>query len=212
MRFFKRNSEAKGLIGYYKLSDWWFSVFTEDERKHLEKLYTPFRGGGDATSGSKGILTEAQISESGQTVSMFLNGLASFLGKDRELASRVLKKAEEESLRTDDVMGLHFIYLAMIEIHYRDRDSIAGALELAIEACEKQIALAPKAVIAFNKEYQSQFLPSHTGFKQLAIIREKQGNYKEAIRISTEAKKQGWKGDWDKRIERYEKNSNRSIN
>jgi hypothetical protein len=43
-------------------------------------------------------------------------------------------------------------------------------------------------------------LPSHTGFTQLAIVREKQHNYSEAIRLAQLAQGQGWGGDWDKRI------------
>ncbi len=38
--------------------------------------------------------------------------------------------------------------------------------------------------------------------KQLAIVREKQKNYTEAIRIAKEALSQGWSGDWERRIVR----------
>jgi len=34
------------------------------------------------------------------------------------------------------------------------------------------------------------------------IIREKQGNHTEVLRLAEQAKTQGWTGDWDKRIER----------
>jgi len=48
-------------------------------------------------------------------------------------------------------------------------------------------------------------LPRHVGFDQLAIIREKQHDYAEAIRLSELAMKQGWNGDWEARIARCEK-------
>lgn len=49
------------------------------------------------------------------------------------------------------------------------------------------------------------FLPSHHGYKQLAIILEKRGDYGDALAICEQAKGQGWKGDWDSRIVRLEK-------
>lgn len=48
-------------------------------------------------------------------------------------------------------------------------------------------------------------LPRHVGFEQLAIIREKQQNYADAIRVSQLAMKQGWAGDWESRLARCEK-------
>ncbi len=47
-------------------------------------------------------------------------------------------------------------------------------------------------------------MPSHTGLRQLAIIREKDGEFDAAIQLCRQAKKDGWSGDWDKRIERLE--------
>lgn len=85
------------------------------------------------------------------------------------------------------------------------RDSEASAMNLAIQACKLQIELAPQAANAFRKEYIKQPLPRPVGYEQLAIIREKEKNYLEAIKLSKQAKKQGWAGDWDKRIERCEK-------
>ncbi len=45
-------------------------------------------------------------------------------------------------------------------------------------------------------------LPRHTGYEQLAIIREKEKDHPEAIRLCGEAMAQGWNGDWEKRIQR----------
>jgi hypothetical protein len=93
-------------------------------------------------------------------------------------------------------------YLHKIRAYYPCRDSIPGALDLAIKACEDQICIAKQSARQFIKEGG---LPEHTGYKQLCIIREKQGNYNEVIRLSTEAKEAGWPGDWDKRIEKAKK-------
>ena len=48
-------------------------------------------------------------------------------------------------------------------------------------------------------------LAQHSGYRQLCIIREKQGNHSEVIRLAEQAKSEGWVGDWDKRIERAKK-------
>jgi hypothetical protein len=45
----------------------------------------------------------------------------------------------------------------------------------------------------------------HKGFTQLCILEEKAGNYKELLELATQAKKEGWYGDWDKRIEKAKK-------
>lgn len=52
--------------------------------------------------------------------------------------------------------------------------------------------------------------PGHRGFMQLAIIREKEGNFGAAIALAEQAKGQGWTGDWDKRIGRVQKKTSRS--
>jgi len=48
-------------------------------------------------------------------------------------------------------------------------------------------------------------LGEHPGYKQLCIIREKQGNWQEVVRFAEQAKSEGWAGDWDKRIEKAKK-------
>ena len=75
-------------------------------------------------------------------------------------------------------------------------------LKKAIDACKQQIDLAPKTIDALKTEYKDSTLPSHKGYEQLAIILEKQKTYKEAIDLCGQADKQGWAGDWKKRIER----------
>lgn len=97
----------------------------------------------------------------------------------------------------------HFGLLEEIRTYYKKRDQ-PGFLEKAIKACEMQIALAPKAAAGFKSEFGDDPLPGHTGYEQLAIIRAKQGNYEEAIRLCNEAQSSGWAGDWDARIERYQ--------
>lgn len=55
------------------------------------------------------------------------------------------------------------------------------------------------------KAFQSQGwpkMPTHLGFRRIAVNLERQGDFQGAISACREAKRQGWSGDWDKRIER----------
>ena len=102
------------------------------------------------------------------------------------------------------ILDVHFLYGQKIKIYYKDREK-QEYLEKAIEACKQQIKIAPKAAKAFRTEYKDSSLPSHQGYKQLAIILEKQGHFREAIELCVQADKEGWAGDWQKRIERCKK-------
>jgi len=110
---------------------------------------------------------------------------------------------------TGNGLDEHFKISGEIIIYYRQRDKIPGMLEKAIEACRKQIDLSSKAAQLFKDKYLNQSLPCHAGYDQLVIIYSKQSKYKEAIDLCKQAKEQGWRGDWDRRIKRYEKKLNR---
>jgi hypothetical protein len=120
--------------------------------------------------------------------------------EDRSIANRIHDKAKE-FFDMDDPLDLHHWYRHVIGFAFRGRDPDPVALAETIEACEKQIAIASEAAEDFRHRISLQ-LPYHTGYERLAIIREKQRDYTEAIRLATQAKEQGWEGDWDKRIER----------
>ncbi len=225
--FGRNQRQIGGDIAYYGLTDWWLSSFTEEERSYIEKAFQPVStGAGGVQQESR--LTTGQTLSTSQSATGFLWGLASWFDKpdDRYIGLRILEHAEETmgslselaleegegSLDRNDkgtnILDAHFLYLGMIKIHYKQRDNIPGALEEAIQACEKQIAIAPQAARAFREEYrnsQQPNIPEHTGYKQLAIIRDKQSDYEAAIQLCEEAKAQGWAGDWDKRIARYRK-------
>ena len=64
----------------------------------------------------------------------------------------------------------------------------------------KQIKISKKVFEIFKSEFDKPV--GHTGFKQLAIILEKEKHYQKALNICREAAEQGWAGDGDIRIER----------
>lgn len=202
--FLKRKQQVKGEIGYFGLGDWWLSTFSDVERKYIQETFKSLSTGGERSA----TLTEGTISFTTQTAAGLLWGLASRFKKpnDLSIAKRLLDKAEEVA---DDPLDLHFTYQQMIEVFYRSRELDPSALDLAVQACIKQIALAPQAAKAFKKEYKGQPLPEHRGYEQLAIVREKEKNYTEVIRLCQQAKQQGWNGDWDKRIARCQEKLSR---
>ncbi len=197
-----------GAIGYFGLTNWWLSHFSDSERAYIEQKYQPMTAGVGGRSDNNRPLTQGKIRFSTQTIGMFLSGLSSWFThsqEDRVLARRILQKAIDVVDPKQDIFGLHFTYQALIQAWYKDRDIIPQALEETVKACQGQISIAPQAAKAFRKEYPTRPLVAHVGYEQLTIIRDKQGKLKEAIQIAKEAKKQGWDGDWDNRVERYEK-------
>ena len=199
MGLFGRKPKVEGLIGYFRLGDWWLSTFTEKERNSIEAAYGPL----DAHPRP---LTQGKISTN-QTAVGLLGRLADWFKKPEDfyLARRILLKMEELIPSCQGILDQHFAYQVMVEVFYRNRETDPTGLDSAIVACEKQIRIAPNAARAFKREFKDSQLPAHVGYRQLAIIREKQGDLAAAIRLSNEATRQGWDGDWEKRIARSRK-------
>jgi len=202
--FFKTKSSIKGEIGYLGLSEWWLSEFSEEERGYIVKTFQPLGSSGEC-------LIKGEISSMSQTAISLLSSLAGWFRDEqhRIIAYKMLKKAEEMLEQAKDVLDIHFFWSTKIEIYYRHRDNDSNALSEAVKACIKQIEIADKAIKAFKKEYRGNPLPTHKGYEQLAIIKEKDKDFNSAIELATKALQQGWGGDWQKRIERCTKKMNK---
>jgi len=197
----KVSSKGEGLIGYYGLTDWWLSTFTEEERKEIQAVRPTL------VVGDNEDIIVSERAYPGSTTGWLENGLSSlaieFIGsKNMDIAARLLAKAEETG--GAKLLDRHFTYQGMAQAYYRHRNDDPEALDLAIDACEKQIHLGPEAAKVFLAEDTEDYLPAHHGFQQLAIIREREKDYAEAIRLCREAMAQGWGGEWEKRIARCE--------
>jgi tetratricopeptide (TPR) repeat protein len=201
-----KRSEIEGQIGFFGLVEWWLSTFTPTERIHIEERYKPFVAGRGHPAAAGSRLTTGKVKSAGDSAAYFLQDLAfSFTRRDdRHIARRILSKAEELAANAP-VLDRHFLYLKIIQTYNPDRDVDPGALDKVIDACQRQIDLAPEAAPVFRLRFRGARLPEHRGFEQLANIREKLGEYKEAIRLNKEALRQGWVGDWKMRIDRCEK-------
>lgn len=189
-----------GLIEYFNLTGWWLSSFSEADRRYLSRAYVAAMLGDDTPP------DQGRVLGTSSSCCGFLTGLApwSEASQRLDLVDKIAAKAEEVGIRDSSYVDLHFLYTVLIRDLYKLR-AIDGMLDRVIDACEKQIAIAQKAAVGIRKEYRGEPLPAHVGYKQLAIIREKESNFTEALRLAKQAKKQKWNGDWDSRIQRLEK-------
>jgi hypothetical protein len=177
--------ETHGYIGHFNLTDWWFSAFSEEERQYIELAFQPLGfqievGAAAPNADQDSLLTGSRGLQVYGRAGSFLANLAEWLNnpEGRHLARRMIENAE--SIATDP-LEKHDVYQVMIVVNYRDREKDPKFLEGAISACVKQIAIAPEVIVEW-KAQRPKVVPTHRGFEQLAIIREKQGRYAEAIR------------------------------
>jgi hypothetical protein len=201
MSGFFEEEKVGGVIAYYDLQDWWLNSFTSQEREYIIRKFQPL-----GTEKSNGLIS-GSVSWCSQSVISFLQNLSGWFNnrQDRELAMKILNKAEELSMlhienatgnltkeEVELILDKHFLYHQIIKTYYPERNSKSGALEKAIEACLKQIALAPLAAKAFRKKWKGNELPAHTGYNQLVIILKKLHKLEEATALYEEASKAGW--------------------
>lgn len=188
-----------GYISFYNLDEWWQETFTAEEQRHIEGVYQPL--GGDIAT-----LTSGSIGSSSQTAAQFLGALASWFltGEQRVIGRKIGQKAILLADPEKRPVETHFILQRLIQLHYPDRKD-PQMMESAIRCCLAQIAIQGEVKQQMLADSPDQPLPSHTGFKQLAIIREKEGDFEAAIELSESALLNGWAGDWEKRIERCRK-------
>jgi tetratricopeptide (TPR) repeat protein len=203
--FLKGGTRIRGSIGHFGLEDWWLSVFSDEERQYIQSKFQPLGSSGDS-------LTSGEIGYTSETAVGLLSGLSGWFSAahDRHIAYRILEKAEELSSSCTRILDVHFLYQGMMEIYYKDRDRPECKAK-AVYACRQQIALAPKAAEEFRLSFKTSPLPCHTGYEQLVIILEKDGDYKEAIELCKQAEKQGWAGNWRQRIDRCQEKLDKSL-
>ncbi len=203
MALFFNRKKVGGDIAYYGLTDWWLNELTKDERNIIRNTYKPL--------GTTNLIDEGSISFSSQSKLSFLGTLSEWFKKNEYfyIGNKIYIEGEKHIDETPDILDKHFFFLNGIRLYYANRDLHPMALEKAIECCKLQISISEKAKKAFLKEYKNENLPQHTGYKQLAIIYEKQANFNEALKISKQALSEGWNvDDCKKRIEKLEKKIN----
>jgi hypothetical protein len=183
-----------------ELARWYVETFTLEERQRIAGVFQPMVVGVGADAPRSNPIDRPPAQKLWALVGWFKSE------NDRAVALRLVDGAIRFASETLD---RHFALQAAIELHYRLRAQ-PHHMEMAERFCRQQIAMAPDAAQAFRAEFRGEgrapdFMPSHVGYKQLAIILEKGGDLGEAIDLCALAAEQGWRGDWDKRIERLQK-------
>lgn len=137
----------KGMVGYYRLSDWFLATFSPEERAGMQKLY---RAGYDDP---RVTLTTGDIGEAppAETVLRFIGSLAQAFEDFPAITQRILRKGIETIAPATDIIDIHFFYGVVAKTAYRHRDKVNGALETAMDFCNKQIQIAPMVMDAFRR-------------------------------------------------------------
>ena len=177
--------------------------FSAAERDYMETVFRTSESPADSRP-----LTRDRGGTVFQTASGLLTMLADRLlerPQDRDLASKVLAKAEQRALAVDDILGLHFVYHQMIRLHNRWKDQFPDARDVAFAACHKQIRLAPQAAKAFRQKRPNEPLPVHLGYLLASTMLEKDEVYEAAMELCKQAKYEGWAGTWPSRIQQLNK-------
>ena len=185
-----------GLIGYYKLEDWWFNSYTEQERKFINESYHPL-------GAEKNLLIEGNVKCNDEKEFIFLANLSSWFNTKEQYNISSPMILESERLFKNEsvpVLDLHFYYNNLITFYYKFR-AVDLMYDSAKNSCLKQIEISANSKDSWIKNFGEK-LPAHLGFKQLSIIFEKEKNYIAAIEISEKALREGWSGDWEKRLEK----------
>ncbi len=194
-------AQVKGYIGHFGLTEWWSKSFTNDEKKYITERYKKYHPRSGRNSLIEGDIFIPKSSTRPTTVTSYLNFLTSIFRKPEEnaIARRINQKSLESASFLDET---HEALKWAIRLNFKARNSISNALDLTIESCRRQIELAPEIALLHKTKHPLLSLGEHEGYTRLVKILEERHDYKEVIRLATVAKAEGWKGDWDIRIER----------
>jgi hypothetical protein len=214
------------ILEKFDLKDWWIQSLSTNQRNQITNGYSPMGLPVSETPFLYQSVDKTPFSDSFGKLSLLLT-----LSHVAESPAKEILKAKAESELTKsnttaniNLIDIHLALASLIQHHYSLRADNKH-YEKAKELCLIQISLASKVakkfkhpekpkelkrlhkITGFRHPYydEPQMLPSHTGYKQLAIILEKVGDIKGTIKLSKQALKQGWTDYYEKRIERLNK-------
>ena len=189
--FFNR---TKGYINYFKLNKWWKQSFTSFDRKYIESKFSAL--------GSSITLTKGKILSTDLSLIMLIVSLIDYFDaiKDKNIILKFIQLGDAR-LKTSSITDQHFFHSIKSKFLYKLRKEDDEFLRSSITSAKDQVSLSTKASRSFKSKFGSP-LPAHEGYKRLAIYYEQNKQYELAISYCEKALKQGWKGEWEKRIER----------
>jgi hypothetical protein len=166
-------NKVEGRIAYYKLEEWWFSTFDENERIYIDSRYQPM--GLQPHS-----LTRGRVIELRQPVTEFLNGLNTWFrsSNDGTIAERIHYKLTELG-REDPIVGPGYYDGRHFTTYVRDFEILkknGNSTEL-----EKLLLELVNATESENAVDNMGVAPAY--YSELAIHYRKQKEYSKEVSI-----------------------------
>ncbi len=191
--------------------EWWNDTFSDADKDWMASTYQPLSIAVSVTPIAAAIVTPdrplLRLLAGTREDDAFrqLTMLSTWFSKPghEHCAIAFASKAMEFYGADMPVLDRHFALGNQCISFYRWRDTVPGALENAIAACEACISIEREAAVEAKAFFG--FIPAHHCFRQLRIIEEKRGNFGRAIELCEQAKAGGWADDWDKDIARLVK-------
>jgi hypothetical protein len=146
------NSKINGYIGHFGLAEWWLETFTDDEKEYIVNRFRKYHPRSGPNSLLEGDAYIPKSSTRPSTASSYLNFLTSIFQKPGEnsIARKFSKKSLELATYLPD---LDNALLWTIRLNYKARNSISDALDIAINACHRQIKIAPEIAKQHKSDY-----------------------------------------------------------
>lgn len=195
----RSTKQVGGSIGYIGLEHWWFEELSESDRQLIRARYHPM--GAPAKHDS---LTSGRITASSQTTALWLITLAGwFMPADPEEADLILRIAEKAwrmrstlspSRGAEAIFSRHLALGALSATYYRFREN-PEHLKRSLEAARLQISMQKDAATAWRQQEIDRALetggpvpkditlPSHQGYKRMAIVLEQDKKFDQALTL-----------------------------
>ena len=187
---------AGGLIGRFGLSKWWYSTFSDEERKVIRQV----TANSSFSKLDRGDASGLLYSKGG-----FLCVLTScFSRKDRRpIGRRIALEAERNLASVKETVNLHFAIHDLVEFWYACRHDFTDAREAAMRTCRAQVQIARSVKKALRSEDRKLGGPhddvGHAGYDRLCMMLKEEGQTVEAAEVAKDAKRY-WGGNWDRFI------------
>ena len=171
-----------GLIGYYKLKEWWLETFNQED---LFRLKSTFMDEEDFHE-----LTHGEITYSSRNIIAFLENMGNRMirKKHYDLAKVFLSKAET-LIEYGTASDVHFLYRAFIE--YYSEFCLEHNVEKQLEYALKQINIADSASREIIDK-SSHYKVAHRGYELYYDYLKANKKNEEAKTLKAKAKKEKW--------------------
>jgi hypothetical protein len=237
--FSKTNKNPEGLIRFYSLESFWLQSFSQEEKVYIAETYQPIGTNKKESLIKGSILDSSQTASMflSTLAGWFDNPRDRSIAVRLIRKSIDLAKEGGENSYIDLDYALSSAITILYKLR-DDEKILEEVINLCYSQISIAKDVFPKLLVFFNPPYNKndfdpntkvwhskrqeyvlwkdynevavdKIIPGHTGYTQLVIILKKQKKYSEIINLCERAKKEGWSGDWDKRIEFAKKQLNK---